>query len=153
MRLDTSRTNVHELRTQLRQCLKLDRAPLSVLLQSFAFRHGVPSDADFVFDSRCLPNPHWLAELRPLNGTDAAVQDYLSEQPQAAAMLADLQTLLSRWIPSFIEAGRHYLNIAVGCTGGQHRSVWMAEQLAQLLADSGPLQITIQHRDMEAQQS
>ena len=153
LRLDTSRTNVHELRTQLRQCLKLDRAPLSVLLQSFAFRYGVPSDADFVFDSRCLPNPHWIADLRSLNGTDAAVQDYLSGQPQATAMLEDLQSFLSRWVPSFIEASRHYLNIAVGCTGGQHRSVWMAEQLAQLLSGDDSLEVTVQHRDMETQQS
>ena len=151
LRLDTSRTNVHELRTLLHQRLQLDRAPLSVLLQSFAYRRGVPSDADFVFDSRCLPNPHWVAELQTLNGTDQAVQDYLSEQPQAKAMLEDLQTFLDRWLPSFIEASRHYLNIAIGCTGGQHRSVYLVEQLARLLSDSVSLQVTVLHRDMEVQ--
>lgn len=151
LRLDTSRTNVHELRTLLRQRLKLDRAPLSVLLQSFAYRSGVPSDSDFVFDSRCLPNPHWVDELRTLNGTDPAVCDYLSKQPQAAAMLEDLKKFLDHWIPSFVEAGRHYLNISIGCTGGQHRSVYLVEQLAELLSDSATLQITVLHRDMEAQ--
>lgn len=149
LRLDTSRTNVHELRTLLSERLKLDRAPLSVLLQSFAYRCGVPSDSDFVFDSRNLPNPHWVPELRALNGTDAAVRGYLSEQPQAVAMLEDLKTFLNRWIPSFIAASRHYLNISVGCTGGQHRSVYLVECLAGELAHRDGLQLTVRHRDME----
>ena len=149
LRLDTSRTNVHELRTLMRQHLNLGRAPLSVLLQSFAYRCGVPSDSDFVFDSRSLPNPHWVDELRTLNGTDPAVRDYLSKQPQADAMLEDLKKLLDRWIPSFVEAGRHYLNISIGCTGGQHRSVYLVERLAERLPDSASLQITVRHRDME----
>ena len=151
LRLDTSRTNVHELRTLLHQRLGLDRAPLSVLLQSFAYRRGVPSDSDFVFDSRCLPNPHWVDELRALNGTDSAVRDYLSKQPQAAAMLEDLKKFLDRWIPSFVEAGRHYLNISIGCTGGQHRSVYLVERLTEMLSDSDALQVTVLHRDMEVQ--
>ena len=150
LRLDTSRTNVHELRTLMRQHLNLGRATLSVLLQSFAYRCGVPSDSDFVFDSRCLPNPHWVDELRALNGTDSAVRDYLSKQPQVDAMIEDLKKLLDRWIPSFVEAGRHYLNISVGCTGGQHRSVYLVERLADLLKDGPPLRITVLHRDMEA---
>lgn len=149
LRLDTSRTNVHELRTLMRQRLNLGRAPLSVLLQSFAYRCGVPSDSDFVFDSRSLPNPHWVDELRTRNGTDSAVRDYLSKQPQAEAMLEDLKTLLDRWIPSFVEAGRHYLNISIGCTGGQHRSVYLVERLAERLPDNTALQITVRHRDME----
>ncbi len=151
LRLDTSRTNVHELRTLLHQRLGLDRAPLSVLLQSFAYRRGVPSDSDFVFDSRCLPNPHWVDELRSLNGTDPAVRDYLSKQPQAAAMLEDLKKFLDQWIPSFVEASRHYLNISIGCTGGQHRSVYLVERLAEMLSDSDALQVTVLHRDMEVQ--
>ena len=151
LRLDTSRTNVHELRTLLHQRLGLDRAPLSVLLQSFAYRRGVPSDSDFVFDSRCLPNPHWVDELRALNGTDPAVRDYLSKQPQAAAMLEDLKKFLDRWIPSFVEASRHYLNISIGCTGGQHRSVYLVERLTEMLSDSDALQVTVLHRDMEVQ--
>ena len=151
LRLDTSRTNVHELRTLMRQRLNLGRAPLSVLLQSFAYRCGVPSDSDFVFDSRSLPNPHWVDELRTLNGTDPAVRDYLSKQPQADAMLEDLKNLLDRWIPSFVEAGRHYLNISIGCTGGLHRSVYLVERLAELFSDSVSLQITVLHRDLEVQ--
>ena len=149
LRLETSRTNVHELRTLLRQRLKLGRTPMSVLLQSFAYRLGVPSDADFVFDSRCLPNPHWVARLRPLNGTNPEVRGYLSKQPQATAMLDDLQQFLNRWVPFFIEASRHYLNISIGCTGGQHRSVYLVEQLAELLADGASLHVTVLHRDMD----
>ena len=149
LRLDTSRTHIHELRALLRQRLDPDPAPLSVLLQSFAYRCGVPNDSDFVFDSRCLPNPHWVDELRALNGTDPEVCNYLSQQPQASAMLEDLQTFLDRWIPSFLEASRHYLNISVGCTGGQHRSVYLVEQLAQRFANHDALQLSVRHRDME----
>ncbi len=150
LRVDTSRTNVHELRALIRQRLDLGRASLSILLQSFAYRRGVPSDSDFVFDSRGLPNPHWVDELRALDGADPAVRDYLSKQPQANAMLEDLRKFLGRWIPLFLEAGRHYLNISIGCTGGQHRSVYLAERLAESLADGGSLRITVLHRDREA---
>lgn len=150
LRLDTSRTNVHELRALLHQRLQLDRPPMSVLLQSFAYRHGVPGDSDFVFDARCLPNPHWTPELRPLRGTDPAVCDYLDAQPEAAAMLAELHRLLTGWLPAFVKAGRHYLNISIGCTGGQHRSVYLVEQLRRRLVDDASLHLTARHRDLEA---
>ncbi len=149
LRLDTSRTNVHELRSRLRELLKLDQTPMSVQLQSFAYRNGVPSDSDFVFDSRCLPNPHWVPELRSSSGVDANVQAYLDAQPQACAMLEELHQLLQRWIPSFLSASRHYLNISIGCTGGQHRSVYLVEQLHRRLAEDSALQLTVRHRDLE----
>jgi len=151
LRLDTSRTNVHELRSLLRERLNLDEVPVSVLLQSFAYRRGVPSDSDFVFDSRCLPNPHWVEELRPKNGTDPAVRDYLRSQTQAIDMLESIYRFLQRWLPSFLEASRHYLNISIGCTGGQHRSVYLVEQLAERLGDNEHMHLTVRHRDLKVE--
>ena len=149
LRFDTSSTNVHELRTLIHQRLGLERKLVSVLLQSFAYRHGVPSDSDFVFDSRCLPNPHWEAALRARDGTDPAVADYLSAQPAARKMQDDLERFLRDWIPVFIGANRHYLNVSIGCTGGQHRSVYLAEKLAARIADDQRVTLTVRHRDLE----
>lgn len=149
LRLDTSDTNVHQLRVLVRERLARERRPLSVLLQSFAYRRGVPSDSDFVFDSRCLPNPHWVPELRARTGADPAVGDYLDAQPASRRMRDELLSLLRRWLPDFLDASRHYLNVSVGCTGGQHRSVYLVERLAAALRDDRQLAVTVRHRDLD----
>ncbi len=135
--IDTSDTSIYELADVLRERVG-ERAPgtLSVLLQSFGFKHGIPADADFVFDLRCLPNPYWTLKLRGLTGLDAEVIEFLNEQDDFKQMFDDIRDFLLRWIPRYIEARRGYLTIAIGCTGGQHRSVCMTEQLAHELKQS-----------------
>lgn len=131
MHFDTSRTNIHQLRDLIRERVVGRReGKMSLLFESFGYKHGVPSDADFVFDVRCLPNPHWEPHLRSLTGRDESVQEFLRGQPAVTQMQEDLKAFLSRWIPRFEADNRSYLTVAVGCTGGQHRSVYMVEQLA-----------------------
>ena len=129
--VDTSRLSVHELRELVRERL-VERAGSgpSLLFQSFAYRHGVPDDADFVFDARSLPNPYWDAGLRDLTGRDPAVAQFLDAHDEVRRFQADLVTFLERWLPSLVKSNRSYLTIAIGCTGGQHRSVHIAERLA-----------------------
>jgi RNase adapter protein RapZ len=129
--IDTSRTSVHELRELIRQRVggRIE-GRMSILFESFAYRHGVPGDADFVFDVRSLPNPYWEPGLAGLTGRDAAVVEYLERHPIVARMFADLVGFLEHWIPELIRTNRSYLTIAVGCTGGQHRSVYLVERLA-----------------------
>lgn len=132
--IDTSRTSIYELADVIRE--RVDRRKsesLSVLIESFGFKHRIPADADFVFDMRCLPNPYWSATLRGLNGLDAEVIKFLEAQEVFTAMYEDIVGFLNRWIPRFEEAHRGYLTIAIGCTGGQHRSVHMTEKLAAQL--------------------
>jgi UPF0042 nucleotide-binding protein len=107
-----------------------------VLIQSFGFKHGIPPDADFVFDLRSLPNPYWTVELRGLTGQDPEVRNFLEAQPAFVAMYADILAFLERWIPRYEEIHRGYLTVALGCTGGQHRSVYMTEKLAETLRKS-----------------
>jgi len=133
--IDSSRTSVYELADIIQQ--RVDRRKtneLSILLESFGFKHGIPADADFVFDLRCLPNPYWNAELRSLNGLDDAVAAFLDDQPAFVQMYEDILAFLQRWIPEYVSVNRSYLTVALGCTGGQHRSVRMAEKLAEALA-------------------
>ncbi len=130
--IDTSQTNVHQLRRVVR-----DRVPgsasgqISLLFCSFGYKHGIPRDVDFVFDVRCLPNPHWEAGLKELDGRDQPVIDYLRGHKEVVAMLEDIGAFITRWLPEFEAAGRSYLTVAIGCTGGQHRSVYLTEALAQ----------------------
>lgn len=128
--IDTTRTNIHRLRelVQIRVGAKEDRT-LSLFFQSFGFKHGIPQDTDFVFDARCLPNPHWEPALRGLTGKDRTVADFLAGFSQVTNYLKDIIAFLSRWIPAFEAENRTYLSIAVGCTGGQHRSVYLVEHL------------------------
>lgn len=138
--IDTSRTSVHELRELIRQRVagrSADR--LSILFESFAFRNGVPDDADFVFDVRNLPNPYWEPGLAQLTGRDAQVSLYLERHPVVARMFADIVGFLEHWIPEFVRTNRSYLTIAIGCTGGQHRSVYMVERLTEHFAKRYPL--------------
>jgi UPF0042 nucleotide-binding protein len=129
--IDTSTLSVHELRETIRaRVVERPASTPSLLFESFAYRHGVPDDADFVFDARSLPNPYWEAELRDLTGRDAAVARFLDGQEEVASFLADITGFLERWMPSLVRSNRSYLTVAVGCTGGQHRSVYLAEKLA-----------------------
>ena len=140
--IDTSSTTVYDLRDLLRDRIaNRDQATLSILIESFGYKHGLPADADFVFDVRCLPNPYWEPKLRPLNGRDQPVRDFLGSKAQVQEMIADIEAFLSRWIPRYQSFQRSYLTIAIGCTGGQHRSVYIAEALAErLMTAHGPIQ-------------
>lgn len=147
--IDTTHTHLHQLRDLVRKRMSKS-APdsFSVLLQSFGYKSGVPQDADMVFDARCLPNPYWKPELRPLTGRDADVVRYLDEQPDAVKMLESLKTFLDEWIPAFEHENRAYLNVAVGCTGGQHRSVYLVEKLATHLSGKRE-SIIVRHRELD----
>ena len=132
---DTSRTSIYELADAIRE--RIDRRKsnsLSVLIESFGFKNGIPADADFVFDLRCLPNPYWTVELRGLTGRDSEVTEFLDAQPAFTNMYNDILAFLKRWIPEYLDVHRGYLTIAIGCTGGQHRSVYMADKLAAALS-------------------
>ncbi len=134
--IDTSQTSIYELSDTIRE--RVDRRTtdsMSVLIESFGFKNGIPADADFVFDLRCLPNPYWTVELRGLSGRDSEVQEFLDAHEHFIAMHDDILGFLSRWIPEYRNAHRGYLTIAIGCTGGQHRSVYMVDKLAASLAD------------------
>ncbi len=146
--IDTSRTSIYDLADAIRERVgRRRRNTLSVLIESFGFKNGIPADADFVFDLRCLPNPYWTVELRGLTGLDDEVQRFLDAAKNFVAMHADILSFLERWIPEYRAASRAYLTIAVGCTGGQHRSVYMAEKLAAKL-DTGRDQVLTRHQDL-----
>lgn len=135
--IDTSRTSVYELSDAIRN--RVDRRQermLSVLIESFGFKHGIPADADFVFDLRSLPNPYWEPTLRGLTGRNQAIADFLDAQPVFVRMYDDILQFLQRWIPEYVSFNRSYLTVALGCTGGQHRSVYMTEKLGKALQAS-----------------
>lgn len=149
MFIDTSRTNVHQLRELVMESLgKADKTGFSLLLRSFGYKHGVPGDADFVFDARCLPNPHWQADLRHLTGRDKAVIEFLEQQEVALQYYQQLEDFLNNWVPRFRVDNRSYLSVAIGCTGGQHRSVYLIEKLARHL-DGQLCKIIKRHRELE----
>jgi UPF0042 nucleotide-binding protein len=134
--IDTSRTSTYELADTIRE--RVDRRgtdTMSVLIESFGFKNGIPPDADFVFDLRCLPNPYWTVELRGLTGLDSEVREFLDAQAGFNAMHDDILGFLGRWIPEYRQAHRGYLTVAIGCTGGQHRSVYMVDKLVASLAE------------------
>ena len=146
--IDTTHLNVHDLRDIIRQRLKLDAGgELSLMFMSFGYKHGVPRDADFVFDLRCLPNPHWENALRPLTGRDTAVVEYLEARDAVLRMRADIIGFLETWIPCFEGADRSYLTVGLGCTGGRHRSVYMAEQLAAHFSRQHP-KVLVRHSSL-----
>lgn len=147
--LDTSALNVHQLRRWIVTELVSDVHPnLSLLVQSFAYRNGVPGDADFVFDVRCLPNPHWDPSLRPLSGRDNEVRDYFENQSEVQDYLAQTSTFLDQWLPRFEAGTRSYVTIAFGCTGGRHRSVYCAEWLARHWRDQDRDGVVTFHREL-----
>ena len=146
--VDTSQLNLHELRDIIRTyLLGRSSASLSLIFQSFGFKHGAPASTDFTFDVRCLPNPHWEPELRPFTGREAPIVAFLEEQPDVADMLGDIVGFLERWLPLFEAENRAYLTVSVGCTGGRHRSVYLAERLA---AHFGALRenVSLRHREL-----
>ncbi len=130
-RLDTSLISPNTLRTWVRDFVQLDSSGLTLFFESFGFKNGIPLDADFVFDVRCLPNPFYDPDLRALTGKDTAVIRFLQGHPLVQRMIQDIQAFVQQWLPEFLRDNRSALTIAIGCTGGQHRSVFLAEQLAQ----------------------
>lgn len=146
--IDTTYTNVHQLRELIReQVIKNKDAKLTLLFQSFGFKHGAPTDSDFVFDVRCLPNPHWEPKLRPLTGLDTDVIAFLQSQDEVQEMLDHIEGFMQYWLPKFKQQNRCYLTISIGCTGGQHRSVFIAQQLYDNFKDAND-NVIIRHREM-----
>ena len=137
-----------QLRRWVRDLVGAHASQLSLVFESFAFKRGVPLDADMVFDVRVLPNPYYLRELRSLTGRDEDVANYLREQPEVMEMLGQIEAFLRRWLPNFEDDQRSYLTVAIGCTGGQHRSVFMAETLAQRFAST--VSTLLRHRELDA---
>ena len=149
--VDTSSLNVHELRDRLRELFGDAPAPEATLqtsLISFGYKFGIPLDVDLLFDCRFLPNPHWVEDLRPRPGTDEAVRRYVLDQPAAQAFLEGLRDLFALLLPAYAREGKSYLAVGVGCTGGRHRSVVIAAELAKLLAGLG-FPPTVHHRDLD----
>ncbi|MDZ4252388.1 MAG: RNase adapter RapZ [Sulfuritalea sp.] len=145
--IDTSNLRPNALRACVKEFAALDeRAGLTLLFQSFGFKNGIPLDADLVFDVRCLPNPHYDPALRPLTGRDIEVIRFLDAQPEVARMEADLRRFIGDWLPAYIRDNRSYLTVGIGCTGGQHRSVYLAERLAAHFRDSA--RVLVRHRSL-----
>ena len=145
-RIDTSNVRTNTLRSWIKELIRGDSQQLTLLFESFGFKHGVPSDADMVFDVRSLPNPYYDLALRPLTGRDVPVIDFLQSQPMVLAMAEDIRAYVEKWLPSFIADNRSYLTVAIGCTGGQHRSVFIAERLANYFRAHG--NVLVRHREL-----
>lgn len=146
--LDTTETNIHQLRRQVLKCVAPDQEGMTIVLESFAFKRGVPQDVDFIFDARNLPNPHWQKHLRALTGRDPRVREWLEQDSMVEEMIGDILAFLRRWLPSYQEAQRAYLTVGIGCTGGKHRSVHVVESLAETLRSEFP-KVMIHHREIE----
>lgn len=146
--LDTSHSNIHQLRELIRTRVEANGEDgMSILLQSFGFKHGVPDAVDFVFDVRCLPNPHWINALRNKTGLDDAVAHHLEQSPETAKMLQHIENFFHEWLPCFERENRAYVTIAIGCTGGKHRSVYLVERLAERLKENYPLTL-VRHTEL-----
>jgi UPF0042 nucleotide-binding protein len=149
MVLDSSRTSVHELRELVRERIHREaRVSLSLLFQSFGFRHGIPGDSDFVFDARGLPNPYWEPSLRHLSGKDLAVAKYLEKHELVNRFVADVTGFMDFWIPKFETSNRQYLTVSIGCTGGYHRSVYVVERLAEHFRKHGR-EVLVRHNGLK----
>ncbi|HHM05619.1 MAG TPA: RNase adapter RapZ [Gammaproteobacteria bacterium] len=146
-RIDTSRNTVHQLRELVHERMAGGHEALSLLFLSFGFKNGIPLGADFVFDVRCLPNPHWEPRLRHLTGRDADVVDYLAQHESVSRMFATIRGVMEEWIPCFEKEHRSYMTVAVGCTGGHHRSVYLVEQLAAHFAERRA-HVLARHREL-----
>lgn len=149
--IDTTSLNIHELNLLLRE--RIDKEPgsrpLSLLIQSFGFKHGIPLDSDFMFDLRCLPNPYWEPRLRKHTGTDQAIIEYLEQYNDVNRMYDTLKSFMDQWVPAFTSCNRSYMTVSIGCTGGRHRSVYMAEKLGQYLKSIHGDSVKIRHRDVK----
>ena len=145
--IDTSGLTANQLRAWIKDFVESDDAGLTLLFQSFGYKHGIPLDVDFVFDVRFLPNPHWIDELRTKTGLDDDVRSYVLESELASTFVTQVEGLLDLLLPAFREEGKSYLTVAVGCTGGRHRSVAVAEELSRWLSKSG-YRPRVTHRDV-----
>ncbi len=147
--IDTSNTNIHQLREIIIKSLGKDKKPMSLLFRSFGFKNGTPIDADLLFDVRCLPNPHWEPALRPFSGLDQKVIDFLEKSDEVKEMVEDIANFIKKWLPKYIEQNRKYLTIAIGCTGGFHRSVYIVEKLTSFFKKEGNnINIVSSHREL-----
>lgn len=144
-RIDTSHISSNILKTWIKSFIHGDKQRVNLIFESFGFKHGVPLDADFVFDVRCLPNPYYEVNLRPLTGQDQAIIDFFADKPAVHEMTADIEAYVRKWLPAFAAEHRSYLTVAIGCTGGQHRSVFIAETLAQRFTAESVL---LRHRQL-----
>jgi RNase adapter protein RapZ len=144
--IDSSNLSSNQLRTWIKDMVAQQPASLTLFFESFGFKHGVPLDADMVFDVRMLPNPFYDSKLRPLTGRDAAVIDFLAEQTDVQELMADIRNFIEKWLPAFKKDNRSYLTVAIGCTGGQHRSVYMAESLSRYFQVSES--VLVRHREL-----
>ena len=145
-RMDTSDLSANNLRAWIKGFLNLTGATFTLVFESFGFKHGIPMDADMVFDVRCLPNPHYDVMLKPLTGRDAPVIAFLQAEAQVGDMLADIRAFIEKWLPAYIADNRNYFTVALGCTGGQHRSVYLAETLADHFREHH--QVMVRHREL-----
>lgn len=144
--IDTSDLSANGLRARVKDVLDLAGSAFTLVFESFGFKHGIPMDADLIFDVRCLPNPHYDPLLRPLTGRDAAVIDFLQADLQVGEMLEDIRAYVAKWLPAYIRDNRNYFTVGLGCTGGQHRSVYFAETLAAHFRQSQ--QVLVRHREL-----
>lgn len=146
-RMDTSDIGPNTLRNWVRDFVGAPQAGLNLLFESFGYKHGMPLNADIVFDARCLPNPNYDPRLRPLTGRDRAVAEFLGSDPQTRKLLEDIRRFLADWLPAFDHDGRSYVTVAIGCTGGQHRSVYLVEALAGAFRERG--RVMVRHRELK----
>ena len=148
-KIDTSKTTPHELRSIIRDESEHGSShALTLLFKSFGFKYGCPTDLDFMYDVRCLPNPHWNADLRPLTGLDKEVQEFLGAQPLCEQMYENIRDFTSQWLPHFIADNRNYLTVGIGCTGGQHRSVYLTHKLCDHFGKNNTIQTISRHREI-----
>lgn len=145
--MDTTGILPSQLREWVKRFVGQPQAAMTLTFESFGFKHGLPVASDLVFDVRCLPNPYYCQELRPLTGQDKPVADYLRQYPEVNNMVSDIASFIKKWLPAYIAQNRHYLTVAIGCTGGQHRSVFVAEELGRLFA--GHAGVVVRHRIIE----
>lgn len=145
--IDTTSLTIHELRDLIRARVAKDSHEFALLFESFAYKNGVPVDADIVFDARCLPNPHWKPNLRSMTGLDEPVQEFLQSQPDVTAMFREISDYLSSWLPRFEANNRSYMTVAIGCTGGQHRSVYLTEKLHDHFVSKWD-NVQVRHREL-----
>jgi UPF0042 nucleotide-binding protein len=147
-RIDTTNLSANALRAFIKQFAEVNCKQLNIIVESFGFKYGIPIDADFVFDVRCLPNPHYDRAIRQFNGTEQPIIEFLKKEPIVEVMLHDIYQMVSRWFDEFNRDNRTYLTIAIGCTGGKHRSVFLTEQLANLIRTNFPYNVITRHRQL-----